>query len=131
MINGPPLEDSALVLARLTPDTVDMALHRLNEAIGGGNQNRMSAVTLVRRLRTLVDACIPVLADEAARSGELPAILGTAITLRYPLMELERYLGGLECDIGDAAEAAHYLSFVRHHLWRLERLIRHSADRRA
>ena len=43
-------------------------------------------------------------------------------------MELERYLDGERGDIGDPDRAAVYLSFVKHHLWRLEQLIRHLAD---
>lgn len=113
-------------MAGLTPDTVDMALHRLDEAIGG--QGRARGATLVRRLRALVDACVAARPNEAAPLGDLPAILGTAVTLQYPLIELERYLIGDPCDIAGPDEAAVYLSFVRQHLWRLAQLIRHSAD---
>jgi len=126
MINGPPPDESAFVMARLTPDTVDMALHRLAAAIDGPGRAR--GATLVRHLRALVDACVASRPHEAARLADLPAILGTAATLQYPLIELERYLTGDACDITDRDQAALYLSFVRQHLWRLAQLIRHSVD---
>jgi hypothetical protein len=128
MINGPLPDESAFAMARLTSDTVDMALHRLSEAIDG--HGRARGATVVRRLRALVDGCVPARPNDAARFGELPAILGTAVALQYPLMELERYLTGEPCDIADRERAAVYLSFVRHHLWRLEQLIRQSVDAR-
>jgi len=126
MINGPPPDESAFVMARLTPDAVDMALHRLDEAIGG--HGRARGATIIRQLRALVEACVAARPNDAVRQGNVPAIVGTAVTLQYPLDELERYLTGDACDIAGADEAALYLSFVRQHLWRLQQLIRHSAD---
>jgi hypothetical protein len=104
---------------------IDTALDRLTLAVNG--PERSSGIAIIQRLRTLVDACVPE-RPGPAQLGVLPEILGVAITLQYPLMELERYLDGERCDIGDPERAAVYLSFVRHHLWRLEQLIRHVAD---
>jgi hypothetical protein len=125
MIRGPS-PDAAAAIARTAPDLIEMALDRLTLAIAG--QASVDGVTILRRLRTLVDACVPERPTGAAQLGVLPEILGVAITLQYPLMELERYLVGERCDIGDPERAAVYLSFVRHHLWRLQQLIRHVAD---
>ena len=123
MTNGPSPDEGGAI-ARLTPDLVDMALDRLTLAIAG--ESRVDGVTILRRLRTLVDACVAE--RPTVRHAVLPEILGAAITLQYPLMELERYLDGERGDIGDPDRAAVYLSFVKHHLWRLEQLIRHLAD---
>jgi hypothetical protein len=110
----------------LNQSAIDMALNRLTLAING--EERSGGVQIVQRLRTLVDASVPERPNGAVQLGVLPEILGAVITLQYPLAELERYLGGDRCDIRDPEQAALYLSFVRHHLWRLEQLIRHLAD---
>jgi len=110
----------------LNQSAIDMALDALTLAING--EERSGGVHIVRRLRTLVDASVPERPSGAAQLGVLPEILGAAMTLQYPLVELERYLGGDRCDIRDPEQAALYLSFVRQHLWRLERLIRRLAD---
>jgi hypothetical protein len=106
--------------------SIDTELDRLTLAING--EGPSGGVDIVRRLRTLVDACVPERPNGGAQLGALPEILGAAITLQYPLVELERYLVGDRCDIGDPEQAALYLAFVRHHLWRLGQLIRHLAD---
>ena len=79
------------------------------------------------RLRELIDKSVPTRFTGPAQLGALPEILGTSVTLQYPLTQLERFLRGERSDIGDAGQAELYLSFVRYHLWKLEHLIRESA----
>jgi hypothetical protein len=57
----------------------------------------------------------------------LPDILGTAVTLQYPMVQLESLLLGDPCDIRGPDQAEQYLSFLRYHLWKLEHLLRASA----
>jgi hypothetical protein len=85
-------------------------------------------VSAVRRLRSYVDGCAPEHPSGPKLLGALPEILGTAVTLQYPLMQLEQFLGGEPGDIADAEQAELYLSFARYHLWKLEHLLRESAS---
>ena len=128
MINAPSPDESDVVIVRLAPDVTDAQLDRVAEAILG--DARHIGATIIRRLRALVDACVPEQPRGAVQLGALPEILGTAVTLQYPLIELERYLTGEQSDIGDPRQAELYLSFVRHHLWKLEQLTRPSVDAR-
>ena len=112
------------MLTHLSPDIVDLTLDRIAAAIHGRASTAGAAA--VRRLRALVDQCVPQ-RPTGAELGALPEILGTSVTLQYPLIQLEQYLSDEHSDIGDAKQAGLYLSFVRYHLWKLEHLIRESS----
>ena len=127
MINGLPPDDSGVVTGRLSPDIIDLTLERVAVAIH--SPVRGSGAAALRRLRITIDRCSPQGANGIA-SAALPDILGTTVTLQYPLTQLELYLSGEHSDIGDANQAEMYLSFVRYHLWKLEHLLRESVPAR-
>ena len=110
---------------RLSSDLVELTLDRLASAIHGDAS--AAGATIIRRLRDAVDRCVPQ-RPTGAGLGALPEILGTSVTLQYPLTQLEHFLSGLPSDIADASQAELYLSFVRYHLWKLEHLLRESAE---
>jgi len=124
MINALPPDESAVVV-RLSSDLVELTLDRLASAIHGDAS--AAGATIIRRLRDAVDRCVPQ-RPTGAGLGALPEILGTSVTLQYPLTQLEHFLSGLPSDIADASQAELYLSFVRYHLWKLEHLLRESAE---
>ena len=97
------------MLTHLSPDIVDLTLDRIAAAIHGRASTAGAAA--VRRLRALVDQCVPQ-RPTGAELGALPEILGTSVTLQYPLIQLEQYLSDEHSDIGDAKQAGLYLSFV-------------------
>ena len=128
MITGLSPDDSNALVVRLTPDIVDLTVDRVATAIHG--QSPAAGAATIRRLRALVDRCLPQHPSGRAL-GALPEILGTSVTLQYPLMQLEQYLSGERSDITDTGQAELYLSFVRYHLWKLDHLIRESVERSA
>jgi hypothetical protein len=128
MITALPPDESDVLVVRLSPDIIDLTLERVTTAIHG--QASAAGAGIIRRLRAVVDRCVPP-RPSGGELGALPEILGTSVTLQYPLMQLERYLSGEQSDIGDRTQAELYLSFVRYHLWKLEHLIRESAALRA
>lgn len=125
MITGLPSDESAAFVTRLTPDIIDLTLDRLTRAIRGTEPEVGAAA--VRRLRAIIDRAVPDHSMARRPPGTLSPLVGSAVTLQYPLMELERFLNGERCDIDTPRQAQLYLSFVRHHLWKLEHLLRDSA----
>jgi hypothetical protein len=126
MITRIPPDESAVTFTHLSHDAIELTLDRVSIAIRGATKG--PGATAIRRLRAFVDACVPDRPNGPTQLGALPEILGTAVTLQYPLMQLEQYLLGEPCDIGDEERAELYLSFVRYHLWKLEHLLRESAS---
>jgi hypothetical protein len=122
MITGLPPDESGAVITRLSHDAIELTLDRVATAIRG--TIRPPGTSAISRLRSFVDRCAAERPSGASALGALPDILGTAVTLQYPLMQLEHYLRGEPCDIGDGARAELYLSFTRYHLWKLEHLLR-------
>lgn len=114
-------DDSAVVMQRLSPDLIELMLDRIASAIR--REPRAAGAAVVRRLRALIDRSMPA-QPTAAKLGALPEILGTTVTLQYPLIQLEQFLSGEPSDILDADQAELYLSFVRYHLWKLEHILR-------
>lgn len=125
MITGLSPDESGPVIERLSHDAIELTLDRVATAIR--STARGPGVSAIGRLRSVVDRCTVDRASGAAALGSLPEILGTAVTLQYPLVQLEQYLRGEPCDIADQARAELYLSFVRYHLWKLEQLLRQRA----
>ena len=123
MITGLAGDDSPVV-PRLSADIVDVTLERVSGGLRG-SQRRTAAVAL-RNLRGIVDRCVALPPSQYAANA-LPEILGTAVTLQYPLTQLELFLSDGSSDITGADEAEHFLSFIRYHLWKLEHLLRESA----
>jgi hypothetical protein len=117
---------SAPAFSRLSPEVVDATCLWLTSAIHGDVRDAGAAV--VRRLRAIVDTCVPRHPSSPAQLGALPDIAGTVATLQYPLMQLEQFLSGTPSDIASAEQAELYLSFVRYHLWKLEQLLREPAS---
>jgi hypothetical protein len=124
MITALSPDGSGAVFTRLSLDLLELILDRVAAAIRGEQRDRGAAA--LGRLRALVDDCVPARPSGAVQLGALPEILGTVVTLQYPLMQLERFLGGQPSDIGGPAQAELHLSFVRYHLWKLEHLLRES-----
>jgi hypothetical protein len=106
----------------LSPHATDAVL----DGIAGEIERAPTAhgAMIVRRLHDLVDACAPARPTGGAQLGALPEILGTVVTLQYPLEQLERFLSGNPSDIADRDRAAIFLSFVRFHVWKLQHSIR-------
>ena len=117
-------DESGATFTRLSHDAIELTIDRIGIAIRG--TTRGPGATAVRRLLAFVDACVPERPNGAVQLGALPEIMGTTVTLQYPLMQLEQFLNGEPCDIGDEERAELYLSFVRYHLWKLEHLLRES-----
>ena len=124
MITGLPPEESGAIIDRLSPEVLELTLDRVGVALRG--TTRPTGIALVRRLRAFVDRCVPERPSGPLQLGALPEIVGTTVTLQYPLMQLERFLQGEVCDIAGPEQAELYLSFVRYHLWKLEDLLRQS-----
>lgn len=125
MISGLSPDESGAVIKRLSHDAIELTLDRVATAIRSAT--KAPGAIAIGRLRVFVDSC----ADRTtgpAPLGASPEILGTAVTLQYPLMQLEQFLRGEDCDIGDVARAELYLSFARYHLWKLEHLLRERAS---
>jgi hypothetical protein len=116
---------SAPSFSRLSPDVLDAICNWLTSAIRGDARDAGAAV--VRRLRTIVDESVPERPSSPAELGALPEIIGTVVTLQYPLLQLEQFLGDTPSDIVGAEQAELYLSFTRYHLWKLEQLLRELA----
>src|SRR5690349_15607821 len=76
--------------ARLTPEVIEATMQGLSSAIHGDARDAAAAV--LRRLRTIVDECVPAHPSGPHQLGALPDIIGTVVTLQYPLIELERFL---------------------------------------
>lgn len=126
MIAGLSPDESSAVSTRLSRDLLELTLDRVADAISG--EPRAHGATALRRLHALIDECVPRRASGALQLGALPEILGTVVTLQYPLMQLERFLSGEPSDVAGADQAEMYLSFLRYHLWKLEHLLRESAS---
>lgn len=124
MITGLPFDESPVV-PRLTGDIVDVTLDRIESGLRGFQ--RHSGADALRNLRSIVERCL-VLPPSRYAANALPEILGTAVTLQYPLEQLEHFMSGDASDIADLEQAEHYLSFIRYHLWKLEHLLREWAD---
>jgi hypothetical protein len=124
MITGLPPDESGAIIERLSPEAVERTLDRVAGALRGTTGPGGDA--LIRRLRAFVDRCVPERPSGPVQLGALPEIVGTTVTLQYPLMQLERFLNGETCDIAGPEQAELYLSFVRYHLWKLEHLVRQS-----
>lgn len=123
MITGLAGDDSPVV-PRLSTDIVDVALERVAGALRGSQ--RGTAAATLRNLRAIVDRCVALPPSQYAANA-LTEILGTAVTLQYPLMQLELFLSDGSSDIAATEEAEHFLSFIRYHLWKLEHLLRECA----
>jgi hypothetical protein len=126
MISGLSPDESGAAITRLSQDAIELTLDRVATAIRGTTQ--VPGAAAVGRLRSFVDRCVSDRSSGPLALGALPEILGTAVTLQYPLMQLEHYLLGEPCDIGDVTRAELYLSFARYHLWKLEHLLRERAS---
>jgi hypothetical protein len=126
MITGLPPDKSAVAFTRLSRDAIELTLDRVALAIRG--TTRAPGANAIGRLRSFVEGCTPDRPTGPDALGALPEILGTAVTLQYPLMQLEHFLRGEPCDIADAERAELYLSFARYHLWKLEHLLRERAS---
>ena len=88
---------------------------------------RDAGAAVVRRLRVLVDESVPDHPSGPLQLGALPDVIGTVVSLQYPLMQLEQFLSRMPCDIVSIEHAELYLSFTRYHLWKLEQLLRELA----
>ena len=117
IIGLPPNESAAFMI--LTPDLIDLTLDRMARAIGGSDRDAGAAS--VQRLRAIINRAVPEAQSGASVAG---ALVGTAVALQYPLMELEHFLRGEPCEIHTRQQAEQYLAFVRVHLWKLEPLSR-------
>jgi hypothetical protein len=113
-------------LSRLTPDVLDATLNWLTSAIRGDARDAGAAI--VRRLRTIVDESVPVHPSGPVQLGALPDVVGTVVTLQYPLVQLELFLSDAPSDITSAEQAELYLTFLRYHLCKLELLLRDLAS---
>jgi hypothetical protein len=122
MIDALAPNDIVVVGRKLSPDVIDPALAVLAREIRYSPS--VPGVLMVQRLRRLVAECAPARPLAAPQLGVLPEILGSIVTLKYPLEQLEHFLSGDRCDIDGEERASVYLAFVRFHLWKLERLMR-------
>jgi len=121
----PISECPATGFSRLSPQLIDATCSWLTTAIRGDTRDAGAAV--VRRLRLLVDESVPEHPNGPLQLGALPDIIGTVVSLQYPLMQLEQFLGQMPSDIVSVEHAELYLSFTRYHLWKLEQLLRELA----
>ena len=126
MITKTPAGKPGTAFTRLSRDAIELTLDRVEIAIRSATKT--PGVTAVCLLRAIVDACTPEHSRGPSQLGALPEILGTAVTLQYPLMQLEQFLRAEASDIADAEQAELYLTFARYHLWKLEHLLRESAS---
>lgn len=119
-------ECPAPTVNRLSPQIIDATCSWLTTAIRG--ETRDAGAAVVRRLRAMVDASVPEHPSGPQELGALPDIVGTVVTLQYPLSQLEQFLSNAPSDIAGADQAELYLSFTRYHLWKLDHLLRELAS---